>query len=89
MLGSGGKVPEREPKSHILMFFCKKLKNPAVKHFIEQPILLNFLYLLQTFCLKLFEEKYFHSELSRVTLISKLLKISVFKKAQSFSQTDI
>ena len=50
------RVPSRPTQSQILTFFGKNRKKSAVKHSIEEPILLNVVNLSPTFCPRL----YFH-----------------------------
>ena len=45
-----------QPKSQILMFFCKIRKKSAVKHSTGKPILLDFVNLPMTFCPRWYPE---------------------------------
>ena len=45
-----------QPKSQILMFFCKIRKKSAVKHSTGKPVLLDFVNLSMTFCPRWYPE---------------------------------
>ena len=53
-----GKVLSRPPKT--LTFVLQSLKKSAVKHFVENPMFLNFVDLSTLFRPRLFEETFFH-----------------------------
>ena len=50
MLGIDGKGLTQTSKRHILTVLPQICKKSAVKHFIEKPMLLNFVYLFTIFC---------------------------------------
>ena len=49
MLGFNGKCPAVYPKRQILNFLLEKHKKSPVKHFLEKPILVNFVNLSSVF----------------------------------------
>ena len=60
MLGFDGQSSVGCPKAKFSRFSVKNYKISAVKHFIEKPLLPNFVNLFTTFCPRLSEETDFH-----------------------------
>ena len=58
MLGIDGKVHRRLPKRQILTAVLQNWEKPAVKYFIEKPMLRNFVDLSAIFCPRLSEKLY-------------------------------
>ena len=54
MLGFDSDYPAFHPKAEFWRFLLKNCKKSAVKHSIEKSILLNFVNLSPTFCLRLY-----------------------------------
>ena len=69
-----------QPAAQIPTFSVKNSKKSAVKHSIEKPILLNFVYLSTIFYPRLSEEIEFHFKLGPDPLILHFLKNLEFQK---------
>ena len=83
MLRFLGNYTAVHPKAKSWSFLVKNCEKSAVKDSIEKPILLDFVNMSPTFCLRLSEETDFHFELGPDPMISQFLKILLIEKSHS------
>ena len=83
ILGFGGEVLSRTPKTQILTMLLQDYEKSALKHFIQKPLLLNFVVLSTIICPRLSEEAIFISNSAQTLWNLHILYILVFQKTYS------